>query len=254
MKFKTILLALFAVSLLAGCNQKNNEPGGGKAAGTVKDACGNTYNYVKIGSQYWMAENLRCNVCDSESPSAGATIPAFSQGGDTGPFYIDGTKQSNWQSASQAGDLSSSQISHLGYQYNVAGYMALKDGSYYTEEVFGYQGICPNGWHIPTRSEFETLEKSVGSNPGKALKATSGWNQDSGNTDKYGFYALPAGNLDPTTGTITYVGLSTSFATATPMDGGYSIACVNIMGGGSGKINYQRTAKYVSLSVRCVKD
>ena len=143
---------------------------------------------------------------------------------------------------------------HLGYQYNVAGYMALKDGSYYTEEVFGYQGICPNGWHIPTRSEFETLEKSVGSNPGKALKATSGWSQDSGNTDKYGFYALPAGNLDPTTGTITYVGLSTSFATATPMDGGYSIACVNIMGGGSGKINYQRTAKYVSLSVRCVKD
>ena len=230
MKFKTILLALFAVCLLTGCNLKSKEPGGGKAAGTVKDACGNTYNYVRIGDQYWMDENLRCNICDSQSPSAGAEIPEFYEGGDTGPFYIDGTNKSNWQS-STAGDLSSSQISHL-----------------------GYQGICPNGWHIPTVSEFETLENSVGSNPGKALKATSGWNQDSGNTDKYGFYALPAGNLDPTVERITYVGSTTSFATATPMDYGYNIACVCFMGGGSGRMDYRRTAKYVSLSVRCVKN
>lgn len=253
MKFKTILLALFAVCLLTGCNLKSKEPGGGKAAGTVKDACGNTYNYVRIGDQYWMAENLRCNICDSQSPSAGAEIPEFYEGGDTGPFYIDGTNKSNWQS-STAGDLSSSQISHLGYQYNLAGYMALVDGDSYKKEIFGYQGICPNGWHIPTVSEFETLEKSVGSNPGKALKATSGWNQDSGNTDKYGFYALPAGNLDPTVEKITYVGSTTSFATATPMDYGYNIACVCFMGGGSGRMDYRRTAKYVSLSVRCVKN
>jgi uncharacterized protein (TIGR02145 family) len=61
-----------------------------------------------------------------------------------------------------------------------------------------HQGICPNGWHIPSDSEWKTLIKNVGGSAGTKLKTTSGWNEsDTGwpptGTDDFGFAALPGG-------------------------------------------------------------
>ena len=61
---------------------------------------------------------------------------------------------------------------------------------------------CPEGWHLPSKDEWEKLFTAVGgeSTAGKALKSTSGWNNyhgESGNgTDAFGFSALPAGYRD----------------------------------------------------------
>jgi len=59
---------------------------------------------------------------------------------------------------------------------------------------------CPSGWHLPSKSEWETLTAAVGGEEteGKYLKATSGWEEsyggESGNgNDKFGFAALPGG-------------------------------------------------------------
>jgi uncharacterized protein (TIGR02145 family) len=59
---------------------------------------------------------------------------------------------------------------------------------------------CSNGWHLPTKAEWEVLTATVGGEEteGKYLKAKSDWANDvegkSGNgTDKYGFSALPGG-------------------------------------------------------------
>jgi uncharacterized protein (TIGR02145 family) len=58
---------------------------------------------------------------------------------------------------------------------------------------------CPNGWHLPSRDEWEVLTKTIGERTAcKYLKSTSGWDksygEDSGNgDDKYGFSALPGG-------------------------------------------------------------
>ena len=54
---------------------------------------------------------------------------------------------------------------------------------------------CPDGWHLPSRSEWETLLSAVGgeSTAGTKLKSTSGWNSSANGTDAYGFSALPAG-------------------------------------------------------------
>jgi membrane protein implicated in regulation of membrane protease activity len=65
--------------VLVGCNKKNeptNEDNASQAqiAGTVTDICKNTYNSVKIGEQYWMAENMRCNKYDTESERPNATL------------------------------------------------------------------------------------------------------------------------------------------------------------------------------------
>ena len=55
----------------------------------------------------------------------------------------------------------------------------------------GAQGVCPDGWHIPTSAELTTLITFVGSNPGTKLKSKepSTWN---GN-DTVGFKARPVG-------------------------------------------------------------
>ena len=56
------------------------------------------------------------------------------------------------------------------------------------------QGICPVGWHVPTKEEFETLIKFAGTFvSGDNLKTPEGWNEISTGYDTYGFSALPAG-------------------------------------------------------------
>ena len=56
-------------------------------------------------------------------------------------------------------------------------------------------GVCPEGWHLPTQEEFETLINAVGgqSKAGKMLRFTSGWNSNGNGTDAYGFSALSVG-------------------------------------------------------------
>ena len=55
---------------------------------------------------------------------------------------------------------------------------------------------CPNGWHLPTKAEFETLFDVVGGKKAASvmLKSTTGWKNDNG-TDDFGFSALPAGSM-----------------------------------------------------------
>ncbi|MBR2211089.1 MAG: fibrobacter succinogenes major paralogous domain-containing protein [Fibrobacter sp.] len=59
------------------------------------------------------------------------------------------------------------------------------------------RGICPEGWHLPSRAEWDALFTAVGgsSTAGSKLKFVTGWNAYSGitNEDAFGFSALPAG-------------------------------------------------------------
>lgn len=57
--------------------------------------------------------------------------------------------------------------------------------------------ICPPGWHLPSKTEFETLRDYAGGEAIAAgkLKSTSLWDTGPG-TDDYGFTALPAGMND----------------------------------------------------------
>jgi len=55
------------------------------------------------------------------------------------------------------------------------------------------QGICPNGWHIPTKAEFEKLANTV-DNDGNALKAIGQGTGSGAGTDTSGFSALLAGS------------------------------------------------------------
>ncbi len=70
----------------------------------------------------------------------------------------------------------------------------------------GVQGICPDGWHLPTIHEWGLLSVALGNAEvsGDSLKALTGWNYagtaDNNGQDAYGFSALPTGRrTSPTT-------------------------------------------------------
>jgi uncharacterized protein (TIGR02145 family) len=58
------------------------------------------------------------------------------------------------------------------------------------------QGVCPEGWHLPSKVEWETLFAAVGGEytAAKVLKSISGWKDNGNGTDDVGFFVLPAGN------------------------------------------------------------
>jgi len=55
--------------------------------------------------------------------------------------------------------------------------------------------ICPSGWHLPSKAEWEVLTAVVGGEKteGKHLKAKLGWDNNSNGLDTYDFSALPGG-------------------------------------------------------------
>lgn len=129
---------------------------------------GRTYKIVKIGSQTWMAENLNFK-----------TDSSFCYNNEETNFTKYG-RLYTWAVA-------------VGKSENECGYgktCSLPSGN--------IQGVCPSGWHLSSRAEWETLFNAVGgqSTAGNVFKSTSGW-YDSGNgSDAFGFSALPAGGRD----------------------------------------------------------
>ena len=261
MKRTFYLFTILLTSLiLASC--KKDSPDNPHSAGTLTDICGNTYNYVKIGSQYWMAENMRCNRYDTKSEMAGKTITQTD--GYYVPTYFVAYDKTKWTSnaKNETGlNLSEKQIESLGYLYNWAAAVAIEDKNQQTSFKEKRQGICPNGWHVPTSSEWELLGNTLGGNKdsdgtfysiGKDLKTTSGWYVGSG-TDKYGFSALPAGSG---TGTSVWsVGQYTNFWTAT--NTGSKAILYSLRGTTNDLIcSYEISLEVWAeqKSVRCVKD
>ena len=55
--------------------------------------------------------------------------------------------------------------------------------------------VCPSGWHLPKKEEFEVLLTTVGGkdNASEVLRSISGWKNDYSGSDAYGFSALPTG-------------------------------------------------------------
>ncbi|MCQ2336110.1 MAG: starch-binding protein [Paludibacteraceae bacterium] len=180
------------------------------AGENVTDINGSSYSTVWIGGQNWMAENLRCDKYDTESEAykegryVVPTDVSTSEDYDVyTPYYIDVSDKSKWSehSAQYADNLTDAQVARLGYLYSWAAVVGVADGERQTTEFSGKrQGICPNGWHIPSRAEWQTLKDYIEKTDGKGsdtagnhLKTTSGWYSNGNGLDSYGFAALPAG-------------------------------------------------------------
>ncbi|MBP5662667.1 MAG: T9SS type A sorting domain-containing protein [Bacteroidales bacterium] len=170
-------------------------------APTVTDIDGNVYNTVQLGNQCWMRENLRTT--------------RFANGDsiliDPNPVPIYGWEDTNPNPYRYTPNNDSSVVSVYGYLYNWSALMCGDSCSYAVPS--GVQGICPDGWHVPSFYEWEELRICVTEqnaficgdtniNVGKSLAAADYWdlceeaccvgnNQSSNNAT--GFSACPAG-------------------------------------------------------------
>ena len=133
----------------------------------VTDFDGNTYNTVLIGNQCWMAENLR-----TTKYADGTNIPL-----GTGTYSTTAYRYYP--------NNSSSNVLTYGYLYNNKAVMRYSSSS--SANPSGVQGVCPNGWHVPSDAEWTQLTDYVGSQNqyicgsnntyiAKALAAPTAWN------------------------------------------------------------------------------
>lgn len=209
----------------------------------VTDIDGNKYDAVQIGEQTWMVQNLRTTR------------------------YADGTAVFNVEGALYYipnGDDS------LGFRYN---WVAAMHGANNSDaDSSNVQGICPDGWHLPSDAEWTQLISYVESQPqywydghsaaGKALASTSGWAKSEvecaiGNHAEHNnatwFSALPAGyasggyDFNNTT-----VGVSAFFWSATECGEDHAWDRV-LYHDDSGAYRFVKDKTH-GLSVRCVKD
>ena len=114
------------------------------------------------------------------------------------------------------------------------------------------QGICPTGWHLPSKSEWEGLFTAVGgqTNARLILKSKTGWNGNGNGTDDFGFSALPVGYIGE--GYFNLEGFFAGFWSSTEDDGDFAYMMHLYAGGEMAYLagNYKNNA----FSVRCLKD
>ncbi len=137
---------------------------------------GKDYNVVVIGDQCWLKENLDVGtrINGSSNQTNNSTIEKYCYNDlDANCSTYGGLYQ--WAEA---------------VQYHNGATNTTSPDPTFTGNV---QGICPTGWHIPTKAEFQTLKTAV-NNDGNALKEVGQGTGGGAGTNTSGFSALLAGD------------------------------------------------------------
>ena len=126
-------------------------------------------NEVTIGKQVWMVENLNVDKFRNGDP-----IPHAETDGE-------------WEKAGE-----NKQPAWCYYDNDPAN--GAKYGKLYNwYAVNDPRGLAPEGWHIPTDTEWTDLENYLGDCDGTKMKSTSGWAEYGSGTNESGFSGLPGG-------------------------------------------------------------
>lgn len=152
----------------------------GSEYGCIQDSRDNQYyKTVKIGSQVWMAENLNYDYNKGTAKSycysnSSANCDKY------GRLYL-------WSAAMDSAAVFSNASEGCGFGKACAAASA--------SSATLVRGVCPEGWHLPSNSDWSILWTAIGgtSTAGTKLKSTSDWNSSGNGEDAYGFSVLPAG-------------------------------------------------------------
>lgn len=202
-------------------------------AQTIKDIDGNVYRTVKIGTQVWMAENLKTTKYSNRNLISSANPSNRDYANESTPKY-------QW-----AYDYDERNASTYGRLYT---WYAVTDS----------RKVCPTGWHVPYDVEWENLVAYLGGEDvaGGKLKetGTTHWQSPNEGTNESGFTALPSGDrqyIGICTG-ITYYGTWWTSTENPPLARGTAFAW-NMRFQTRAIVRYD-WEKGVGLSVRCIKD
>jgi uncharacterized protein (TIGR02145 family) len=239
-------IALVCSTLALGCSKDDStptSPESGAVQGTVTDVDGNVYQTAKIGNQWWMTENLKVTHYRN------------------GESILIVTDRAQWASLVSGGcccyDNQTSNVAPYGRLYN---WFAIADT----------RGIAPQGWHVPTDAEWQTLERHLGMSQGDAGKSewrgsdeggklkstTAHWKSpNTGATNTSNFSALPSGgrSSDPGyAGNYYYQGELASFWSSSEDDG--LLAWYRDLSYSRSEIYRATFRKQNGFALRCVKD
>ena len=236
------------------------------------DRDGQTYRTVKIGDQWWMAENLNyaylqptktldsssfCYDNDPENCKQYGRLYLFSAAMDSaGLFSSD---------AEGCGNGAECPFDHIVPKI----FKGYSDTASSLEPPI--RGVCPEGWHVPTVDEFVILFESVGGQEEEYwenvdLRSTSGWREipgeDTANvTDSFGFSAYPAGewyqpsNLDYPI--YSSLGIEAQFFTTStrhPNVSGHGMVHIMEIKHSGNRAGFTFYWQNSAQSVRCLKD
>jgi len=194
---------------------------------------GDNFNYpvVGIGTQVWMAENLKTTTYRN-GVSIGTTTPAsLNISGETTPKY---------------------QWAYNGNEANVITY-----GRLYTwYAVTDIRNVCPTGWHLPNDNDWTTLSNYLGGvniAGGKLKEAgiTHWTTPNAGATNETGFTALPGG-LRSYNGAYTFGGSngfwwsSSEYSSTNALDRDMDYRFIGFF--------WNYNIKSYGFSVRCLRD
>ena len=186
----------------------------------VVDADGNVYKIVTIGTQTWMAENLKTTKYNN-----GISIP-------------EADDNIIWSSLTRP--------AYCWYNNDAAKYKDTYGGLYnwYTKNT---GKLCPAGWRIPTVKDWETLRSSTEGGMVKESGTTHWKSPNNAATNKYAFTALPGGYRSGSNGDFTKIGeltywwtdskticgvdyftndLSMGYLLQSPEKNGHSVRCI----------------------------
>lgn len=210
------ILYLLIILLLLSCGEDDSSPTGTNFTNSLTDIDGNKYPLVTIGTQVWMAKNLK--------------VTKYRDGSD----ILKITDETSWQNTR-----SGAYTSYDTNDVNIEGHGLL----YNWYAVNSSIPIAPEGWHIPTENEWQTLIDSLGGGDTAVNKLQ----------ERIGFAVLFSGYL--------------SYTSARGFDGLGQIAgfwCSTGASGVHGKtyiidvtqksiLNISRN-KHDGYSIRCIKD
>lgn len=204
---KICLMTVVTMLLFLSCKKEtpssnaSQQPSGGTTQqddiiyNAVADVDGHLYDAILIGNKVWMIQNLKTT--------------RFANGEDIPVGSVD--EVSDESPYRYAPDANFSNIEKYGYLYNWSAVMHGENSS--GANPSGVQGICPYGWHVPSKAEWSQLVTFVGTqsehqcdgnynNIAKSLASKSGWqecskqcavgNNQSDNNSTH-FCAYPAG-------------------------------------------------------------
>jgi len=233
-----LTLSLVAVFfLILSCIPSNSQPltivknpGGftGIQSHTLKDIDGNEYKTITIGTQVWMAENLKTTKYND-----GTDIPLV-------------TDDKQWQKYEPA----------FCWYNNDEAENKNKYGALYNWYVVNTNKLCPNGWHVTSSDELRSLVifSAMDTITGGKLKETGTvhWRiPNKGATNETGFTALPGG-LRQYSGEFIYLGEQGTLWISSEEN--------NYIGRGwiltfdDSRVNPNWPSKRDGLSVRCLKN
>ena len=140
-------------------NIRSNEVGTAGALSELVDVEGHHYKVVQIGNQCWMKENLRVK----KFADGRALSPAYNvnQGYRADIYYSTtaSTIPSRGICDPSTGLTLSEFETRYGLMYN---WYTAMDNTAPAMNMHNVQGICPDGWHLPDTTEWQTLERNIG--------------------------------------------------------------------------------------------